>query len=336
MSQEIPASPAPPPPRLEIDAEVSDQEVTLHFGDRRWRVRGLKRNMSLEQLKVNLLVAREGESPRFHVDSLDLYSARHRAAYVKLAAINAGSAHELRRAAERIRGAPLVLDLRGCRSTLAHDTALVADLFRTEGPMGASATRARTTAYHAGPDVLFDAATTAVLGSAFALVAALIIGTALRIAIFARREEIYVMRLVGATNGFIRRPFLLEGALAGFLGGAIAPGPDLLADSLARGTGRLPRVTPVAGARALGTDTPSALLAGIAAALRGAARELLEGLLAAPELAAFGAVSEAVPIFLVGGAAPFLLEPDPVHPGLRTDTPDLVHRGLWHAWHGGA
>jgi len=66
------------------------------------------------------------------------------------------------------------------------------------------------------------AATTAVLGSAFALVAALIIGTALRIAIFARREEIYVMRLVGATNGFIRRPFLLEGAIAGLLGGAIA------------------------------------------------------------------------------------------------------------------
>ena len=66
------------------------------------------------------------------------------------------------------------------------------------------------------------AATTAVLGSAFALVAALIIGTALRIAVFARREEIYVMRLVGATNGFIRRPFLLEGALAGLLGGLFA------------------------------------------------------------------------------------------------------------------
>jgi cell division transport system permease protein len=66
------------------------------------------------------------------------------------------------------------------------------------------------------------AATAAVLGSAFALVAALIIGTALRIAIFARREEIYVMRLVGASNGFIRRPFLLEGAIAGLLGGAIA------------------------------------------------------------------------------------------------------------------
>lgn len=68
------------------------------------------------------------------------------------------------------------------------------------------------------------AATAAVLGSAFAVVAALIIGTALRIAVFARREEIYVMRLVGAKSGFIRRPFLLEGAMAGLLGGLLAWG----------------------------------------------------------------------------------------------------------------
>jgi len=66
------------------------------------------------------------------------------------------------------------------------------------------------------------AATTAVLGGAFFLVAALIIATALRIAIFARRDEIHVMRLVGATNTFIRLPFLLEGAMAGLLGGLLA------------------------------------------------------------------------------------------------------------------
>lgn len=68
------------------------------------------------------------------------------------------------------------------------------------------------------------ALTTTVLGGAFAVVAALIIGTAIRIAIFARREEIYVMRLVGATNGFVRRPFLLEGAFTGALGGLMAAG----------------------------------------------------------------------------------------------------------------
>ncbi len=64
--------------------------------------------------------------------------------------------------------------------------------------------------------------TAMVLGGAFAAVAALIIATAVRIAIFARREEIYIMRLVGARNRFIRGPFLLEGAMTGLLGGLLA------------------------------------------------------------------------------------------------------------------
>lgn len=63
-----------------------------------------------------------------------------------------------------------------------------------------------------------------IMGAAFAVVAALIIGTALKIAIFARRDEIYIMRLVGARDGFIRSPFLLEGAFAGILGGLVALG----------------------------------------------------------------------------------------------------------------
>ena len=66
------------------------------------------------------------------------------------------------------------------------------------------------------------AVTTAVLGTAFAVVAALIIGTAVRIAIFARREEIKIMQLVGARDGFIHRPFLVEGGITGALGGLLA------------------------------------------------------------------------------------------------------------------
>ena len=66
--------------------------------------------------------------------------------------------------------------------------------------------------------------TATVLGVAFAVVAALIIGTAVRITIFARREEIKVMQLVGARDGFIRRPFLVEGAITGAVGGALAIG----------------------------------------------------------------------------------------------------------------
>lgn len=66
------------------------------------------------------------------------------------------------------------------------------------------------------------AVATAVLGSAFAAVAALIIASAIRLAIFARRDEIAVMRLVGATDAFVRRPFVLEGMFTGLLGGALA------------------------------------------------------------------------------------------------------------------
>jgi cell division transport system permease protein len=63
-----------------------------------------------------------------------------------------------------------------------------------------------------------------IIGGAFALVAAIIIATAVRIAVFARREEISIMRLVGATDGFVRRPFLLEGLVSGLLGGLLAVG----------------------------------------------------------------------------------------------------------------
>jgi cell division transport system permease protein len=66
------------------------------------------------------------------------------------------------------------------------------------------------------------AAASVVLGIAFALVAALIIGAAVRMAIFARRDEIIIMRLVGATDSFVRRPFLIEGWITGLLGAAIA------------------------------------------------------------------------------------------------------------------
>jgi cell division transport system permease protein len=66
------------------------------------------------------------------------------------------------------------------------------------------------------------AAATITLGAGFAAVAALIIGSAIRMAIFARRDEIVIMRLVGATDGFIRRPFVLEGLVTGFFGACVA------------------------------------------------------------------------------------------------------------------
>jgi len=61
-----------------------------------------------------------------------------------------------------------------------------------------------------------------VIGLAFAAVAVVIIGVTIRLTLMQRAREISVMRLVGATNWFIRGPFLLEGALKGILGGLLS------------------------------------------------------------------------------------------------------------------
>ncbi|MGH9279866.1 MAG: FtsX-like permease family protein, partial [Acidimicrobiales bacterium] len=61
-------------------------------------------------------------------------------------------------------------------------------------------------------------------GVAFVLLiaASLLILNTIRMAIFARRREVAIMKLVGATNWFIRVPFMLEGMLQGVAGAAIA------------------------------------------------------------------------------------------------------------------
>jgi len=61
-----------------------------------------------------------------------------------------------------------------------------------------------------------------VIGLAFAAVAVVIIGVTIRLTLLQRAREIAIMRLVGATNWFIRGPFLLEGALKGLLGGLLS------------------------------------------------------------------------------------------------------------------
>jgi DNA primase len=76
-------SPVPAAPTLEIPTEVKPEEIIIRLGDRKYRVRGLAKNLSYEQLRVNVLTAR-GDA--FHVDTLDLYSARQRALYIKQAA----------------------------------------------------------------------------------------------------------------------------------------------------------------------------------------------------------------------------------------------------------
>jgi DNA primase catalytic core len=84
VTEPLPAAAVPPAPAMEIAAEVKDAEVVLVFGERRYRIRGLAKNLSYELMKVNVLVA-QGEA--FHVDTLDLYAAKQRASYIAQAAI---------------------------------------------------------------------------------------------------------------------------------------------------------------------------------------------------------------------------------------------------------
>ncbi len=105
------ASPAPiapaavlPPLPTPIPCEVTARDVTIVLGDRRYRVRGLDKNLAYDTLKVNLLVSRgdaqgcasgaggrmPGATEGLHVDTFDLYQAKARALFVRLAAVEIG------------------------------------------------------------------------------------------------------------------------------------------------------------------------------------------------------------------------------------------------------
>ena len=71
------------------------------------------------------------------------------------------------------------------------------------------------------------------LAAALLVAAVALIANTIHMAIYARREEIEIMRLVGASNWFIRTPFLIEGALEGLIGGALAVTFIVVAQQLA-------------------------------------------------------------------------------------------------------
>lgn len=76
-----------PAPVIPLAAEpavaINGDEITLWHDDRRYRIRGLGKNLSHELMKVNLLVSRQEE---FHVDTLDMNQDRQRVAFIKRAA----------------------------------------------------------------------------------------------------------------------------------------------------------------------------------------------------------------------------------------------------------
>jgi DNA primase catalytic core len=112
----IPAAAPPPQVAAKPLGAAHTCEHVIRFGDRRYRVRGLDKNLAYEVLKVNVLVSRvepdaddphnagndgavghnlAGVGESVHVDTFDLYQARHRAAFARCAAIELGLAEDV-------------------------------------------------------------------------------------------------------------------------------------------------------------------------------------------------------------------------------------------------
>ena len=68
---------------------------------------------------------------------------------------------------------------------------------------------------------------------ALGVAAVALIANTIHMAIYARREEIEIMRLVGASNWFVRVPFLLEGAIEGLVGAGLAVAFIVIAQQMA-------------------------------------------------------------------------------------------------------
>ena len=106
-----------------------------------------------------------------------------------------------------------------------------------------------------------------------------------------------------------------------FLGGAIAPGPALLARSLGEGGANLFMVNHECGGPALGQDTSEAMAAGVRVGFRGAALELVR---AVGEEAGLSTA----PLWLTGGASELLATPELFTSRVVHRSPRLVHHGL--------
>ena len=79
-------------PAAPSDANPLADEVVVSYGDRRYRARGLAKNLSTETLRINLHIGREGA---YYVDTFDLYSARARHLYIVNAAKDIGVREEI-------------------------------------------------------------------------------------------------------------------------------------------------------------------------------------------------------------------------------------------------
>jgi len=85
------ASPLPPL-AASVDVKATGTETLITLGDRVYRVRGLKNNNHLDQLKINLMVKRDEQ---FHLDKLDLYSSKQRQVFINQSCVELGVKDEV-------------------------------------------------------------------------------------------------------------------------------------------------------------------------------------------------------------------------------------------------
>jgi cell division transport system permease protein len=90
---------------------------------------------------------------------------------------------------------------------------------------------------------------------------AVLVANTLRLAVYARREEIAIQKLVGATDAYVALPILLEGILQGLLGSALAAGA--LAGAAWAIAPRLRSALPIAARLTPGDLVPPPLLGGL-------------------------------------------------------------------------
>ena len=100
--------------------------------------------------------------------------------------------------------------------------------------------------------------TTAILSVLLVVASILLVANTIKLSLFSRRREVEVMRLVGATNWFIRWPFIIEGMVLGALGGVLAV--------LLLGVGKIALIDPLAADFAL-IAAPSTINFGLLAGL---------------------------------------------------------------------
>ena len=96
----------------------------------------------------------------------------------------------------------------------------VADIEKIDGVASVSAHYEISNGFTTMQKIL-NVASTVIIGVLF-IVSLLSIANTVKLALYDRREEIAIMKMVGATNHFIRGPFLVEGLFLGFFGAAIA------------------------------------------------------------------------------------------------------------------